>query len=276
MRRNKIYLAIGILVGILLISVISGYIISQSKPQNIVNAVEKGETKVLENYVNENVEVEGVIKETIHEKLGEKVYVLCDLKNFSTYHYVYNSNTKRFERAFEKDCVYLVKPCLSSEDAAEIRKYVESLAPDAVNKTVRVTGKVFVYDTPCDEPTQVPCMRFVGIDPEDSYENAHKQPGAILTSPPNNVTTTNSTIPFAWYIVEGAKEYLIQVDNDSNLSSPEIESYVINAEFFPKDPLPDDTYYWRVKVVYVDGTESTWSNTWEITILTNLRGGDYK
>ena len=91
--------------------------------------------------------------------------------------------------------------------------------------------------------------------------------GPVLKWPFNGAETTDHTISFGWYNVEDAQKYLLQVDNDADFSSPEIETYVVESQFTPEVPLLDDTYYWRVKTIYKE-SESMWSDTWKIMIFT--------
>jgi hypothetical protein len=54
------------------------------------------------------------------------------------------------------------------------------------------------------------------------------------------------TPTFSWDRVQGAGGYILQVDNDSNFSSPAIDIRVTGASYTPSDVLRDGTYYWRV------------------------------
>ena len=90
----------------------------------------------------------------------------------------------------------------------------------------------------------------------------------VLKWPFYGAETTDHTITFGWYNIEGAQKYLLQVDNNPDFSSPEIETYVVEAQFKPEEPLADDTYYWRVKTIYETGEESMWSDVWKITMFT--------
>lgn len=61
-------------------------------------------------------------------------------------------------------------------------------------------------------------------------------------------------------------KYQIQIDNNADFSSPEIDSlessFAVtprNNETFTTTPLASGTYYWRVKAIDDDGLESNWS-----------------
>lgn len=56
----------------------------------------------------------------------------------------------------------------------------------------------------------------------------------------------NTTPSFWWDRVEGAAGYTIQVDDDSNFSSPIINVKTDATSYTPIDQLPDGNYYWRV------------------------------
>jgi hypothetical protein len=81
-----------------------------------------------------------------------------------------------------------------------------------------------------------------------NYDISYNVPsGPILMSPENGTYTTDHIITFGWYNEEWAQKYFLQVDNNSDFSSPEIETYVVESQFTLESPLPDGTYYWRVK-----------------------------
>jgi len=65
----------------------------------------------------------------------------------------------------------------------------------------------------------------------------------VLKWPFNNAVTSDDTIAFGWYNIEGIQKYLLQVDNDQDFSSPEIEAYAFEAQFEPSTPLASNTYY---------------------------------
>ncbi|MEE9616979.1 MAG: hypothetical protein V3T90_08230, partial [Anaerolineae bacterium] len=73
-------------------------------------------------------------------------------------------------------------------------------------------------------------------------------PSAPSPSLPSNSNSTCNTTPyFAWSPVNGVDSYHIQVDNNSNFSSPEIEDRTSNHYYTPGVPLSPGTHYWRVR-----------------------------
>ncbi len=73
-------------------------------------------------------------------------------------------------------------------------------------------------------------------------------PGATtLTSPADNATGVSTTPTFTWTAVADATDYLIEVDDNSNFSSPEFSATVTGTSATPSVSLGADThYYWRV------------------------------
>ena len=65
-------------------------------------------------------------------------------------------------------------------------------------------------------------------------------------TPENGTHTTDHVITFAWCSIEKARIYFLQVDNNPDFSSPELQIYTIIPRYTTKNPLPDGTYYWRV------------------------------
>jgi len=85
--------------------------------------------------------------------------------------------------------------------------------------------------------------------------------------PPAGATIDSATFAVSWNPVEGATGYRFQMDNDSDFSSPLVDLTLQEARYIPSAPVPEGTYYWRVKVIFVGG-ESLWSSGVEIHSLT--------
>jgi len=68
-----------------------------------------------------------------------------------------------------------------------------------------------------------------------------------LYSPSNGSSTCDTTPYFDWSSVSGATSYRIQVDNNSNFSSPVIDTTTSNSYYTPGSPLSPGTYHWRVR-----------------------------
>jgi len=84
--------------------------------------------------------------------------------------------------------------------------------------------------------------------PDDQNVQPYYQPDDFSAIVPENGTwISNHVITFGWWYVEAAEKYFLQVDNKIDFGSPEIETETKDVVFASKDPLPDGTYYWRVK-----------------------------
>jgi len=88
---------------------------------------------------------------------------------------------------------------------------------------------------------------------------------STLSSPANASTTCDSTPTFTWSSVSGATSYRIQVDNNSDYSSPEIDQTTSNTQYTPSSPLSPGTYYWRVRASNTCG-DSNWPSSWSVTV----------
>jgi hypothetical protein len=91
-------------------------------------------------------------------------------------------------------------------------------------------------------------------------------PTPSLSVPANDSGTCDTTPTFSWGSASGATSYRIQVDDDSSLSSPEIDTTTSNANHTPGSPLSPGTYYWQVQASNSCG-DSLWSSVWSVTIL---------
>ena len=96
--------------------------------------------------------------------------------------------------------------------------------------------------------------------------NATTPKGPTLISPANGSTISDSKPTFAWHEVPDC-EYILQVDNDNDFSSPEIFVYsdLIDPTYTPPVGLPDGTYNWRVRATNSRGL-GDWSDVGVFTI----------
>jgi hypothetical protein len=69
----------------------------------------------------------------------------------------------------------------------------------------------------------------------------------VLVSPASNLMTTDNTPTFYWNAVAGGDTYEIQIDNDSNFSSPVITATGISGLNHTTSWIPNGTFYWRVR-----------------------------
>jgi len=72
--------------------------------------------------------------------------------------------------------------------------------------------------------------------------------------------------PFEWNASSGAIEYKLQVDDDSDFSSPLIDITTGGTSYTPTSPLADGTYSWRVRASDGAGTWSNYSDVWVVTV----------
>lgn len=90
-----------------------------------------------------------------------------------------------------------------------------------------------------------------------------------LVAPANGSTTNDTTPAFSWNSVANANEYEIQVDNNSNFSSPVIDQTRTVTNFTPGTALAPGTYYWHVGGNNTAGgcnQLGPWSATWSFTV----------
>jgi len=92
----------------------------------------------------------------------------------------------------------------------------------------------------------------------------------VLVSLENNTSTSDNTPTFTWTKGSNADNHRIEVDNDSNFSSP-IDNVVVaspNDNTWTKSSpgYVDGTYYWRVWAINAQG-ENCSENTWKFSIV---------
>ncbi len=87
-----------------------------------------------------------------------------------------------------------------------------------------------------------------------------------LLLPADAATSLNGDPSFSWQGVTNADEYQVQVDNDSDFSSPEFDNTAPQTTRGLPAPLTDGTYFWRVRGVNGVGSASEWSVVRELTV----------
>ncbi|MDY6877594.1 MAG: hypothetical protein SWK90_15535 [Chloroflexota bacterium] len=91
-------------------------------------------------------------------------------------------------------------------------------------------------------------------------------PAPYLFGPLSGSSTCDRSPYFNWATVNEATSYRIQVDDDPNFSSPEINTPTLDSYYMPESSLPPGTCYWRVLASNSCG-DSLWSPNWSVTIL---------
>ena len=87
-----------------------------------------------------------------------------------------------------------------------------------------------------------------------------------LTSPANGATCQPTAITFNWTDPGDVDSYSLQIDDNSDFSSPFIDDSGIGSTSQNVSGLNDNTaYYWRVNATNVSGT-SDWSSSWVFTV----------
>ncbi|HQO09515.1 MAG TPA: hypothetical protein PLK90_05195 [Clostridiales bacterium] len=86
-----------------------------------------------------------------------------------------------------------------------------------------------------------------------------------LNSPADASSLDDITPYFDWTDVSGATSYTIQVDNNSNFSSPEVNQSVTNSNYQQAANLATGTYYWKVLSTNLAGS-SSYTSPWSVTL----------
>jgi len=77
-------------------------------------------------------------------------------------------------------------------------------------------------------------------------------PTPTLIAPTSGLVTNDNQPVFSWNAVVDADTYQIVIDNNSNFSSPEVDTEVNTLTHAP-GVLSDSLYYWRVRAVCITG-----------------------
>ncbi len=91
----------------------------------------------------------------------------------------------------------------------------------------------------------------------------------ILVAPADGSTTEDTTPRFGWSPVSTATSYRIQVDDNGDFASPELDTTTSTPGYTPTSPLSLGTQYWHVQAVNPCGN-SAWSPSWTLRIVTKI------
>ncbi|MCH7652095.1 MAG: hypothetical protein IIB14_00335 [Chloroflexi bacterium] len=89
-------------------------------------------------------------------------------------------------------------------------------------------------------------------------------PPPTLTYPPNGVTLNDDTPDLAWSAGGSVNYFQVQIDDNSNFSSPIVNESNWQTLNYTPSPLSDDTYYWRVRSHGTNGLWSDWADRYFI------------
>lgn len=93
----------------------------------------------------------------------------------------------------------------------------------------------------------------------------------MLLAPADGSTSADKTPTFGWSLLADAIQYQLQVDNDADFSSPEVNVLAAVSDYTVGSSLADDSYSWRVRAKDDAGNWSDWSASWTATIRTTYR-----
>ena len=91
----------------------------------------------------------------------------------------------------------------------------------------------------------------------------------LLSAPGNDTILTDDTPTFTWTPANDGNEYYLQVDNNVDFSSPEINLAVNNTEYISSSAMNNGTYYWRVLAhnhTSQCSSYGSWSNIWSFRV----------
>ncbi|MHA1622895.1 MAG: hypothetical protein ACTSVO_12240, partial [Candidatus Heimdallarchaeaceae archaeon] len=89
-----------------------------------------------------------------------------------------------------------------------------------------------------------------------------------LVSPSNGATITDSTPYMNWNGGDTYKDFIIEIDNNADFSSPEVDAHTgMNTYYTVTTSLASGTYYWHVREQdYFSNIWGGWTGTWSFTL----------
>jgi|GEM_PF-6381600 len=105
-----------------------------------------------------------------------------------------------------------------------------------------------------------------GLEVGDSYL---VPPAPKLSQPSNRETVITATPTFLWQYAEDSSGYTLQIDDNEDFSSPEVDRRELNDLFYelsPSEQLTNEqTYFWRVRS-YNGYGNGEWSKVWQFSV----------
>lgn len=97
--------------------------------------------------------------------------------------------------------------------------------------------------------------------------------GPILKLPANKSSINDTTPYFKWKLLDGAVKYQLMVDDNVGFGSPVLNlTNITNTWFTLTSPLPQKTYYWRVRAMDNKSNWGRWSYIFRFTVDTIAPG----
>lgn len=97
--------------------------------------------------------------------------------------------------------------------------------------------------------------------------------GPILKLPENKSYTNDTTPNFKWKLLYGAVKYQLMVDDNVSFGSPVLNlTNITNTWYTMTSPLPQKTFYWRVRAMDNKSNWGNWSYIFRFTIDTIAPG----
>lgn len=97
---------------------------------------------------------------------------------------------------------------------------------------------------------------------------ANNVPTPAVLLPPSQAVVPTEFFSLSWYNVPNARSYQLQMDDDPDFSSPEVDLRLEEPIFTPEAPPPDGVYHWRVKALTAAQGEGPFSSPAQITLVT--------
>ena len=97
---------------------------------------------------------------------------------------------------------------------------------------------------------------------------------ASMIKPSNGISINYTHVLFEWQQEPNAEEYEVQISTSSSFSSP-ITNTTESLIYIDTQNLAwNNTYYWRVRSVYSDGSSGDWIDTFSFSITSSITSAD--
>lgn len=144
---------------------------------------------------------------------------------------------------------------------------------DDPDRDVTTPDAYYTLGAPLDSPKtwywRVNAQNACGTGPWSSYGSFRLTTVApstpSLVAPTDGSEMCDTTPMFDWSSVSWTSSYQIEVDDDPNFGSPEVNVTISDSEYTPGTALPPGTYHWRVRACNDCGC-STWTSAWDLAV----------
>jgi hypothetical protein len=117
------------------------------------------------------------------------------------------------------------------------------------------------------QPVGLPNSWVVYATSETTPGEANVVPTPAVMLPGPGAVVFREGFLLGWYDVPHAASYVLQIDDNAEFDSPDVEQVLEETAFKPETPPDEGTYFWRIQAVDAQGEAGPFTTESEITVV---------